>query len=202
MPRGWPQFGGAGGGGVVTDSTLTGSGTVASPLSVATNVRGSVIPGFNYLSVLNPTAGFRSTANATTMFGIPLPGLSLDQGIVIDINTADAIGLYDFGIYNGSGVLVIHTGAIHLPSTGLTSLPWTGTLPVTLAAGMYYLAYTGNANTAIWYGASNNPGNPICPALVNSATGGTTSGGALNASGLTPPTYNPTFFGYPYFALF
>lgn len=202
MPRGWPQFGGAGGGGVVTDSTLTGSGTIASPLSVAAAVRGSTLPGFNFIGFSSVGANYKANPNATAMFGLVLPALSLSEGFVLDIDVTDAVGLYDFGLYNSSGVLVISTGAHTLPSGGIQSLAWAGTLPVSLTAGMYYIGITGTANTAVWWGAANDPGNPICPAQTNAATGGATTGGTLNASGVTPPAYAPTVFGYPCFALF
>jgi hypothetical protein len=67
-------------------------------------------------------------------------------------SAADATSnTYDLGIYNGTGTLVAHTGAI-AASTAMTagahSVNWTGTNPKTLQPAKYYLAITTSCTTA------------------------------------------------------
>lgn len=108
--------------------------------------------------------------------------------ITYSVSTADASAdLYDIGFYTATGTLVCHTGA----TAGTTFAPSTNarvTLALTGACNFqantrYLVALTGNAATAVLYGASSQQ---IALAGTNPTTGNTTAGGALNSS-ITPP---------------
>jgi len=134
--------GGAGGGlsSVTTDGTLTGAGTIASPLGF---VPGSGFIGFQpHVS----TAFGMTGANQIQLDGIWLPCPWILNSIWVYVGTADAGGLYDLGIYNYAGTRLGHIGAQAFPNTGFRSFAVVGA-PITLPAGALLFAWAGNSTT-------------------------------------------------------
>lgn len=135
---------GSGGGlaAVQTNSTLTGTGTSVSPLSVAG------WPLVYYTNVSNQSASTGlGGANQVAIFGFITPSNVTFSNITVGIQTADAVNLYDVGIYNQAGSLLAHIGAQSLPSTGNQTFAVSGGSK-TISAGLYAFAFTGNATTA------------------------------------------------------
>jgi hypothetical protein len=134
--------GGGGSGLIQTNSTLTGNGTLGSPLGVA----GMPLPYF--ASSWAQTGETLSGANAIDASGFVLPYPLTFSNIAVSIDTADAVNNYDIGIYTKAGALVANIGGQPLPSTGTQSF---ATLqgPLTILPGMYAFAWAGAATTAI-----------------------------------------------------
>jgi hypothetical protein len=133
--------GGGGLGSVTTNATLTGAGTGASPLSVA----GEPLPYFQQGSLIASTS--LAAANDVMISGFVLPYSLTFSNINVMVFTADAVGLYDLGIYSKAGALLAHVGAQSLPATGFQTFPIVGGAQ-TLAPGLYAFGWTGNANAA------------------------------------------------------
>lgn len=135
---------GSGGGlaAVQTNSTLTGTGTSVSPLSVA---------GWPLAFYTNVTNQGASTglggANQVYIIGFANPSNVTFANISVAIQTADAVNLYDLGVYNQAGSLLAHIGAQSLPSTGNQTFAVSGGSK-TISAGLYVFAFTGNSTTA------------------------------------------------------
>jgi hypothetical protein len=195
---GWIVSGGGGGGlsTVTTDATLTGAGTVASPLKVA-NPFPSGWPLTWYAS--RPGGGsiqqiFGQNVNTLVLYGIYIEAQVRFGHIVLDIQTADAVNNCDVGFYNIGGTLAAHIGAQTIPSTGIQSFSVSGGA-VTLNPGRYYWASTSTTATA-GYRVSDQQHNNWTFILNNNF--GASAGGALPAS-ITPPAdaiqneYTPHF---------
>jgi hypothetical protein len=184
---GWWSTGGGGGGGlssVTTDATLTGNGTAGSPLKVAAPFpSGWPLAWWNTPPCGSNAAGtFTATANKLTLYGLFIPAQVQFGHIVLDISVADAVNSYDFGLYNNAGTLVAHIGAQTIPATGIQSFAVVGG-PITINPGRYYVAGTGNANTA-----SLQVGNMLHVTwnFLLATNFGASAGGALPAS-IAPP---------------
>jgi len=203
--------GGSGGGlsTVTTDSSLTGAGTVASPLGlllVSTQPRltGAGISSSKLDIAGWPVAGWQSTfgndvslavgtANQVTITGFVLPCAVTFSHIAVGIQVVDASNLYDVGIYSEAGSLLAHIGAQAITATGVQAYAVSGGA-LTLAPALYAFAVTGNANTA-QFKADEREGGWIYNANVAAS-----SGGALPASigALTPApsVYQFNFYLY------
>lgn len=166
-----PSFSGGGGGlsNVITDATLAGAGTGASPLGVKnwpltffSRGIGASSSGIN--AGLVNGAGFTLEAELTF------------SHVVLSIATADVVNNYDAGIYSKAGALLANIGKQHLPSTGTQSFAaLQGS--VTLSPGLYIFAWTTDASTVagLYYDL-----NAI--AWIHGASFATGSGGTLPAS--------------------
>lgn len=137
------------------------------------------------------TAGVAKLTNAndTIVYGWALPSLVISKGFVFYVAGADTGNLYSFGLYDSTGKLVCNTTPAPLGAGGLTRFPLAQSMPFSLAAGIYFQAFTGNStNGGVSYVNGTGEGGPILYASANPVTGGTSSGGALNAT-VTPPAF-------------
>lgn len=156
---------------VQTDGTLTGAGTVASPLS-------SIGPTFHFFSGGSYGQNFAVPQNQTLVFGFLIPYRLQVGTMYTNFATPDGSNNSDVGIYSAAGSLLANYGAQHLGSFAEV-LPFVqGT--VVFPAGEYYIAYT-TAGTSLITSAGFSTAS-----FVVSNTAGVTSGGAL-AGSITPP---------------
>lgn len=129
-------------------------------------------------------SSWATTAGGSRLIGIELQAPVSFSHIGVIVNTADTVptDYYDVGLYDASGTLQAHTGAVNLAATGYTDLPIAGGGTVTLAPGKYYMAFGGGAAaTAKIEGA----GGSLASYAINDG-GGATTAGALPAT-MTPP---------------
>jgi hypothetical protein len=135
-----------------------------------------------------------SAANAINVVAFLLPAQVQFSHITVDVNTADTTSgslcgsfadCYDVGLYDTSGNLKCNWGATAVSGTGLKTVSCAqGT--VTLAAGYYVFAWTGNATTAkIFFGASGSG----AFAILGSATSSTSSSSGALPSTISVPTF-------------
>lgn len=127
------------------------------------------------------------------VIGLSLPAAVKFSAITFQVVTADTTGgdVYDIGIYcftgNASctaGALLADIGPVALATTGdFTASLKQGT--VTLQAGQYLWAFTGNATTAT---PDEGSLSTSCNFVSNGAAGASSSGGQLPASAGTLPT--------------
>ncbi len=126
-------------------------------------------------------------ANKLVCGGIVAPVQVVFSAITYGVQTADATGTYDFGIYDGTAgpggtaTLKCSIGSRVLPSTGTTltaNCSQGGT--ITLNPGRHYVCLTGTASTGKMYASTY----PTFYGL--SASFGITTGGALPASFTIP----------------
>lgn len=167
MPTG---FGGGGLATVTANSTLSGGGTPASPLGVT---------GWPLTYFQNSDASASTTltaANQVYITGFVLPYALTFSNLGVFIQTADAVNLYSFGIYSQAGTLVAHSAAATIPATGDHTFAVVGG-PVTIAPGLYLMAFTGNANTAA---IGQNSGSLNC--WVRNTSVVSSAGGVMPAS--------------------
>jgi len=124
---------------VQTNASLSGAGTVASPLGEKplTFLRHGINIGGNA----------RNGANQVSVSGIHVPVPLTFANILVFVDTVDAVNLYDIGIYSQAGALLANIGAQTLPTGNLQSF---ATLQgsQTIEPGLYLFAWTGNATTA------------------------------------------------------
>jgi hypothetical protein len=183
---------------VQTDATLTGAGTVASPLSAAQQTpTGWPLPFYApYTANSNSgAAAFANSANTLNIFGIYLPAAVQFSNIQILIGTADAVNNQDLGFYNAAGTRVAHIGAQTMAATGSRSFAVVGA-PITLTPGLYFWATTSVGTTATLF-----MGNSTLMWGYSLNTNYSASvGGALPAS-ITPPSKSLQNSFYPAFAL-
>jgi hypothetical protein len=117
-------------------SGIVDSGVVTGPYSAEwmTAYRAGSATAFN-------TAGTKIELWGVTL-QFPLNTSTLSYNVSASDTTTNT---YDLGIYNSSGTLVAHTGAIAGSTAmvaGAHSVSWSGTNPRTLQPGKYYLAVT------------------------------------------------------------
>jgi hypothetical protein len=172
---------------VTTNASLTGAGTVASPLGV----KGWPIQGF--VSYTGSANVFSLTANQLGLWIYSIPYEWTASNIAIDITTADGANNSDVGLYNSAGTLIANAGAQHMGSTGNIAFPFVqGTL--TEPAGLYGFAVTSAASNLKFAG--------LFAAFVLYGLGNlaTSTGGALNSS-ITFPALAPNI-GAPAWAIY
>jgi len=137
-----------------------------------------------------------SAANAINVVEFYLPTQVVFSKLTIDIGTADTTAgslcggfadCYDAGIYDSGGNLKCNYGASAFNTSGVKDTACAQG-SVTLAAGYYIFAFTGNATTAkIFFGGAGGGGF----GLLSSATSATTStNGALPAT-ISVPSIGP-----------
>ena len=144
----------------------------------------NVTGGFYLPPAPSLSAGARPVANNTKGYGITLPTTKLTQGAwFFNIATADAAGLYSWGLYGPTGVLIAASTPAGFAATGRNSVILNFTLlPQTLNAGIYYICVAANSNVLVYnealdtatnaliFGSSSNFGasaNGVCPANIN-----------------------------------
>lgn len=128
------------------------------------------------------------TLNTTKIWGFVLPlNITSSTGVCYDVITADnSTNVYDLGVYDTAGNLIVHTGATAgttlFPGTSMRCATWTGGGATIVAGRSYFAMTTGTTATAVLGGST------VIAQFASSvtATGGTTSGGVLNNS-ITPP---------------
>jgi len=163
---------------VQTNAGLTGAGTVGSPLGAAPTTYWQ--PWFGRGSLSSQTI----TANTLYLSAMPVNWPVTFSHIGYAVNTADNSGnLYDIGVYNAAGTLLVHLGA----TAGTTFCPTTGNKSVavsstTLQPGVYYFAVTGNASTLSMNNCDTSH-------FFASISFGASSGGALPNS-ITPQSFS------------
>jgi len=165
---------------VETDATLTGAGTVASQLSA------SPLTAPSWENTYQGNFGNFGLAGANATFGYAVEireRLSISN-LVINVQTLDAVGLTDFGLYNAAGNLVADIGPTSFPATGQIVTPFVQSLPIVLLPGRYTLAWTANATTLKVYSVAGSQNSFIA---YFSNTLGATAGGQLNNTIVTPP---------------
>lgn len=171
--------------------TILQQGYVSNLISISwppSFVRGPAPPpGVPTLSQFNSKQGTLTLqsvggVNAIKVCLFTLPATLVLSNLAVDVKTADAVGLYSWGIYDVSGTLKAATAAASLPSTGLVSRAATGA-PITLPAGNYLFAVTGNSTTAA-FGIALSAGGVTALASSTSATA--SAGGVLPSSIAVP----------------
>lgn len=183
---------------VQTDATLTGAGTVASPLSAAQQMP-SGWP-ITWLAYGGPYSNaifskLATVANTLVLYGISFPAAVRFGHIVINLITGDNANNSDVGFYSAAGALLAHVGAQHFNFTGNSSIAVVGGA-VAIGPGRAYFATT-SVGTVATIANSNDAGSPSM--FLNQANFGSSTGGSLPAS-ITPPADTIAVNG-PIFAL-
>jgi hypothetical protein len=173
---------------VNTGPGLSGGGTVAlgGTITLTNSAPGpSALPFFTTGS--GQTGGASSaTQNTTTLWGFLLPYSVTTTHITYQVTTSDdTANIYDIGVFNNSGDLVLDIGATagtaFASSDAFKTLAWRQG-STTLASGRYYIAFTTNcASKCAAIGAK-----PQYVSFAINASGGSSTGGALPST-LTPP---------------
>lgn len=125
--------------------------------------------------------------NSVSLWGFQLPynvtTTTLTYNVTVVDNTAN---LYDLGVFNNSGKLVLDIGATagnkFAPTIGFHTLSWhQGS--TSLTPGRYYIGFTTNCSSA----CASIGGDPGLVSFLVSGSGGATTGGTLSST-ITPPT--------------
>lgn len=137
-----------------TTATTQALGDSSTKLATTAFVQSAMTSGAMWMTV--PTAGnagatLPTSANKMMLWGVVNPAnLASTTKVSYSVGTADnSANVYDLGIYNASGALVVHLGPMpgttFAPSTGARTLNWVSAAP--LPAGKYYVAYTSNCTS-------------------------------------------------------
>lgn len=126
-------------------------------------------------SLTSGTSSRAFNTNQTNGSGITLTTTVTFSNISVHLWTADGTNLYDLGIYDSTGTLKADIGPSHLAGSNLVTFAVLQA-PVTLVAGLYLFAWTGNAATAAL------GGNDTVPVWFDGGSLGVTSGGQLLSS--------------------
>jgi hypothetical protein len=138
-----------------TTATTQSIGDNSSKVATTAFVQNAMASTTMWITV--PTAGnagasLPTTANKMMIWGLVNPGnLASTTKVSYSIGTADnSSNIYDLGIYNSSGALVVHigptAGTTFAAGTGAHTLTWLSSAP--LPAGKYYIAYTSNCTSS------------------------------------------------------
>lgn len=128
-----------------------------------------------------------TTANKAKLWGVVLTFPITTTQVVYNVTTADnTANVYDLGIYDTSGNLIVHTGPIAgstaMNPTGAHATNWAASN--TLQPGKYYLAITTNCTSSC--AVTVGDGSTAAATFLNGVSVSVTSGGTLN-SGVTIP---------------
>jgi hypothetical protein len=131
-----------------------------------------------------------SSNNAIDLATVYLPNLQFSH-ITADVSTTDSStsDFYSWGLYNTSGTVLCSFSAVNLTAGGTVDKSCSqGT--VTIPAGEYIFAFTGNATVAkIAYSGT-------APLALSSAVSSTSSSSGALPSTITLPSSGVTFSGY------
>jgi len=189
------------------DTSIASTGTLVSgnytKASGASGIADSGVMAGPYSTewITAPRAGtataFNTTGTKIELWGVTLQFPLNTSTLSYNVSGADTTSnTYDLGIYNSSGALVAHTGAIAGSTAmvaGAHSVSWSGTNPKTLQPGKYYLA-TSTSCTSSCATLSGDGSSAVVTFL--SAGTVTTSGtqGALDSS-ISAPADSYTWSG-------
>jgi hypothetical protein len=178
----------------LTTGTPTAGNCAAFTSGTTTNVQDSGSPcptQFTKFAMGFLSAGQgASSANAVNVSVIYLPNIQFSK-LTVDVSTTDASGtdFYSWAITDASGAVKCSITAVNLTAGGANDQSCTqGT--VTLPAGPYIFAFTGNATTAkIAYSGT-------APLALASATSSSTSTSGAITFPITIPAAGVTYSGY------
>jgi hypothetical protein len=177
----------------------TGSAPVLGRLTAGTNIMITNGPGSIEISATGAHAlpyystggghigaSISARQNVTALWGFLLPYSVTTANLTYDVTTADnTANEYDLGIFNYSGVLLLHigpaAGTSFAASAAFHALAWKEGSTI-LPPGRYYIAFTTNCSSHC--AAIGATGNYLSFAI--NASAGTSAGGALPST-LTPP---------------
>lgn len=155
--------------------------------TIAVSINGSLgstavngVPGITtYVSAEVQNAASPSTASQIQVSPFFLPFAVTFSHITVYVGTADASDDYSWGIYSGptggTGTAICTTTAAVLSATNGVDQAACSQGTVTMGAGVYYFAFTGNATTGtIGYGGSNSIMTLSTPTSSSTSTGGQT----------------------------
>jgi len=141
-----------------------------------------------------------TSANKMMMWGLVNPvTIASTTKVLYCVGTADnSANIYDLGIYNGSGTLVVHVGSMagsaFAGSTGAHTLNWVSS--AALPAGRYYIGYTSNCTSSCATLNSPSSNGFVFYKAEQSVPFSIASGGTCPAS-ITPPADSPSWAAYP-----
>ena len=137
-----------------------------------------------------------NAANTAMLYGVTLPVPVTASQVRFYVVTADTGGCnYDFGLINGSGTLVWHTGRQSASGLGLTSTGWVlrTFASQTIPAGKYYVGLT--TDVASGTNCAKIAGSSSTAATWYGTSAGIASGGTL--ANMTAPADIPTMTYIP-----
>src|SRR5581483_4013392 len=185
-----------------TTATTQSAGDSSSKLATTAFVQGALASTAMWMTV--PTAGnagatLPGSANKMMMWGVVNPGnLGSTTKVSYSVGTADnSSNLYDLGIYNASGALVVHIGptpgTTFAPSTGGRTLNWASA--AALPAGKYYIAYTSSCTSSCATLSSPNSVGVVFYKAESAMPLSVAAGGTCPAS-ITAPADAPSWGAY------
>jgi hypothetical protein len=134
--------------------------------------------------------GYAAPTNGTQakVFGVFLPYALSTSQITYVVGTADnTANVYDIGIYDSSGNLLVNLGGVagtsFAPTTGAIVKPWTQGAK-TLQPGMYYIAFSSNC-TATCAALNSDSSGGAASFFWNAAMTSMATGGVLQAGPMT-----------------
>jgi hypothetical protein len=185
-----------------TSATTQSAGDNSNKLATTAFVQNAMAATTMWITV--PTAGnvgtsLPSTANKMMMWGVVNPeSLASTTKVTYNVGTADnTANLYDLGLYNASGALVVHIGptpgTVFAAGTGAHTLNWASAGP--LPAGKYYIAYTSSCTSSCATLSSANSTAVVFYKAEASVPFSITSGGTCPAS-ITAPADLPSWAAF------
>ena len=154
------------------DATLSGNGTVASPLAALPDSSGGFQTGASQF------AAIPIQQDAITLMGIAMPRVTFSH-IGVLVQNPDATNPCDLGLYSSAGVLLANIGAQTIAGSGAQSFAiLQGT--ISIPGGNYFFAATSSATNLQISGCSD------APTLYFNFAFGTSAGGALPATIVAP----------------
>jgi hypothetical protein len=152
------------------------------------------------------------TANVVPTWSFYLPLQISAKTIYFYVSNVDSTNSYDIGIYNLTGTLVAHTGALPYTSGGVKKVAFSGG-PIVLNTGSYYFSFTTSSGSGSLGLKSTSALQNIAWTLDNTTSGAwlqsaTASSSSVLPGTITPPTLSTSVVDLnsndnqvPYFAL-
>lgn len=156
---------------------LGGSGVTLPSLS-GTSAHFMAPWGYGHADSTNPETGVNQVRCCRFLIPIEITVASLH----FEVTTGDSGKVVNLGIYSADGnTLLCNTGAVSITSTGAKSV--TLGSPVTLPAGMYWLAWTGNSSALRMRGVAAD-----ATAFINAGTAQIGTAANSSSVGVFPST--------------
>lgn len=173
-----------------TQSAGDNSTKLATTAYVDTEIGASLpfIP-FNDYHTIAQSSIFPTAANKANVVGLMLNRPITTSKFVYKVGGTDSTNTYGVGLYNASGMLVLHYSSPTFAASGVyTTANWVEG-STTLAAGKYYLMFTSNcaSSCATFTGTGTNAGSFYSNTSFSVTTGGTLPGS------ITPPANSESF---------